>query len=265
MAIAFDAASNGTTTGATLTVAHVCAASPSILIVSVAQQGAPGTPSATYSGVAMTKLTTQAYTNGQGDVFWLANPAAGTHNIVVSTPANSTSLAAASYTSFLGSLDGNNGNSSTSATSLTASITTVVDNCWVVLGVAAQISSQSASTGATQRALGGQVNCSAGIYDNNAAKHPAGSVSESVTFSTAGYGYTIISIKPTNPQTVTDSVSETDKLFNGNLLTERVTLITVYLKVFAEIVATSDVYLHFTRGFKNLLKNISNWINTPKS
>ncbi len=200
MAINFDAASNGTIgTSADLTVAHTCTGSNLALIVCVTQQGNPATPTCTYNGVSMTRLTEQTYTNGRNDTFYLLNPSTGTHNIVVSVGSDGKSLAAGSYTGIRqdSQPDATNGTSnSTANTGFTASNVSVADNCWTILSASTQVNGQTASTGATQRATGAQLNCTAGIYDSNGPKTPAGNVSESITYSSARYGYTILSLSP---------------------------------------------------------------------
>lgn len=267
MAIAFDAASNGVqASGNTdLTVAHTCTGSALFLIVSTTQQGNNDNGTCTYNGVAMTKFTSQLYSNGRSEVFYLQGPATGTHNIVASSNCDSKSLAAASYTGHGGGIDANNGSvSDTGVTSLTGSNTSIADNCWTILGAGTQVNGQAAGAGATQRAIGAQLNCTAGVYDSNGPKTPAGSVSETVTFSSARYGYTILSIKPLVPKTVTDASSMTEGMVNGNKLTEVIGIFTVYLKTMADALGLSETYFSFQKNWANVAKVVSSWVNQTK-
>ncbi len=93
MGATFDAKS-GTATNVvnatSVTVSHICGASATVLFVivpywstSAAQQDLTGV---TYNGVTMTKIGTPARSNGQDicEIYFLAGPATGTHNIVAS-------------------------------------------------------------------------------------------------------------------------------------------------------------------------------------
>lgn len=263
MALALDATSSGGTNTNQTIVSHICAANPTVLIVNAVYKNS-STPTATYNGVSLTALTSQFFNVGGQTTYWISNPAAGTHNIIVqSASADSIGVTAVSYTGFLGSLDGNNGNQGTS-TGLTASITTVADNDWVVL-CAGTNNTISASTGATQRVQGSQNGYVGGIYDNNGPKHPAGAISESLTFTSSAYGYTIVALKPTNPQTITDTITSTEKVRGGNKLTETIHLITVYTLTFSDVITSSDAYVNGKKLFQNILKSISSWTNQSKS
>ena len=208
MAIALDATSTGST--------HTCTGSNLILFVAVTEQGNPGTPTATYNGVSMTSLGTQSYSNGSFTLFYLLNPATGSHTVSVSSGADSKTNVNTSYTGVkqTGQPDASSSGTNNSATtSLTGSVNTVADNCWVILGVGVQgdgvhNTSLAASTGATSRVLSNSVTLGAGIFDNNASKTPAGSVSDSATFFSARNGDWIVSIAPFTINNYTRSLSD---------------------------------------------------------
>ncbi len=268
MAIALDAVSSGGAATKTVTVSHTCAAN-AVLVVSFAVKNRGSvSPTCTYNGVSMTRLTLQVINLVEIAVFYLANPASGANNIVATDPtsADAVAVSAASYTGIGNATpEVTNGNTASSATSVTGSLTTLADNAWVIMGVGTG-ATQSAGTGATQRAQGNSTTAIfSGLYDNNGPKHPAGAVSEQVTFSSTDAAYTILSFKPTVPVTVTDSVSTTEKIIFGNILTEIVHVNTIILQVLTEVITTSDAYLIFRKGVKNVQKNISTWINKQRS
>ena len=82
-----DATSNGSGTGATVTVAHTVTNShPNLaLLVAVYNNDTGGDPTATYAGASMTKLTSVVIGNQPRlSFFQKLNPATGNNNIVVS-------------------------------------------------------------------------------------------------------------------------------------------------------------------------------------
>lgn len=141
MALAFDAASDGgEVIGTSNTWAHTNAGD--FLLVGVLHSGvnpaADTISSVTYNGVACTRLDTQSNhaANYILDVWYLYGPATGTHNIVV-TPSASTSTRpiAVSYSGAAqsGFPDAYPGFTSTTGNATkTESVTTVAANCWLV-------------------------------------------------------------------------------------------------------------------------------------
>lgn len=94
MAVAFDAvgpssAGAGQTTASPLTWSHTCGASATLLLVGVAVGGTTGanTVTATYNGVSMTAVDTQASNNntdGFVKLFKLVSPATGANTVSIS-------------------------------------------------------------------------------------------------------------------------------------------------------------------------------------
>lgn len=145
-AIVFDAKSSGSNANVTtLTVSHTVTGSNTILFVSVGTKdggGGAAVSGVTYNGVAMTNVSTQNISSAfYQDLWYLVNPSTGTNNIVASfggVSADQAVLSAASYTGVLqiSPLTTANTNQNSSANSLSSTITTGVDNSFVVSSVA---------------------------------------------------------------------------------------------------------------------------------
>lgn len=138
MALAFDSSSSANTqaggASSSVTFAHTVVASNCILIVTV-NNGFGATRTCTYNGVAMTHPYT--FNNGAGDqdVFYLVNPASGTHNIVYSqTSAGNYLIQGLALSGATGSTTASNfqQNFVTPTTTPTAPITTVNSGAFVV-------------------------------------------------------------------------------------------------------------------------------------
>ncbi len=182
MAIAFDAATNGgNTSGTSLTYAHIVTGSNPILTVGVV--GGIGTDvvtGVTYNGVAMALV--RKIVGGTGGsvrdiyLFNLTGAILGTHNVVVS--ASGVTFIASSAASYSGAAQSGQPNASAqgvigSNVSAAISVTSTVDNCWIV-GFLKQdnVEAPVAGAGTTVRAsgsLGGY-----GSADSNGPIHPAG-------------------------------------------------------------------------------------------
>lgn len=158
MAIAFDSSallniSNPGSSSATWS--HTCTGSSLVLFVGVlmVRISTNSIPTATYNGVSMTQIsnTVTVSPSGLGDMymFYLANPATGSNNVVVSYLSTgilgvngvSLSYTGASQTGIPDSSNSGNG----SGTSFSVSTTVVASNCWVV----AMLSDSSANIIAT--------------------------------------------------------------------------------------------------------------------
>jgi len=182
MAIAFDASSQGSASATSVTVAHTCTGSNRILITGIWVQDPAGdvVTGVTYNGVAMTQINKSINTATYGSVYlyYLIAPATGTNNVVVTKTGTDLAYAvSASYTGALQSSQPNVQNVGTgSGTSLTVSVTTTVDNCWLVgyCKSAGGTLSAGANTFARQQ---GPNNAQTYFFDSNAAKTPAGSFS----------------------------------------------------------------------------------------
>lgn len=198
MAIAIDAnsakaAPNATDT--TLTWAHTCTGSNGFLLVAIQAYSlvasADIVSGVTYNGVAMTRLDIQnssASTNYSTYVYYLAGPATGANNIVVTyTTAPGfgahwgigTSYSGVKQTGFP---DANSKGTQSGSGDVTGTVTTSADNAWVWMVSAGDdgptIAAGSGTTLRQKNAIDflnhGELMAT---YDANAAKTPAGSVS----------------------------------------------------------------------------------------
>lgn len=183
-AIAFDAAANGGTAGSSWS--HTCTGSNRVIFAANTSLQSVGTPSATYAAVSLTQVNqaTTGPANYRQNLFYLAAPTTGANTLALGGSNRigaSSSYSGASQTG----IPDNSNTGSNSTTSLTIATTTIADNCWVVMGMTTESSSndsQTAGASTTQRSTTGTLDSSVGgIYDNNAAKTPAGSVSLIVT------------------------------------------------------------------------------------
>ena len=190
-AIAFDAATNGGSTGSgtSHTFAHTTGVgSNRLLVVQVTGDNNPGDviTGVTYNSVSMT-LVTKNLTAGRAQyMFYLLNPDSGANNVVISASATIyISSMAASYTGVgqSGQPDASN-TCSESGSTLTCTVTTVADNSWTVL-VGGNGNGATAGAGTTVRVQKGNENGNF-IADSNADITPAGSTSLIITNDGAG-------------------------------------------------------------------------------
>lgn len=212
MAIAFDAASaQSQDASVTSTFAHTCSGSDRYLIVGVMVGAGNTVTGVTYNGVAMTQINTQISGGTTFDNFYLFGlvaPATGANNIVIT--ASASTFIYGGGLSYTGVDQANSVDVSTTATStvvgaITTSLTTTIDNVWLVAFVGMGNGNNNGNTitaGAstirrtTDPGLGGWYS----LFDSNAAKTPAGS--HSLNFSTTGYistpkfGINMTSIRP---------------------------------------------------------------------
>lgn len=172
-----------------MTYAHTCTGSDRILFVGTENWSSNAHPTGiTYNGVAMNLVTQQgsvgfAYT----DLYFLANPASGANNVVISW-AGSTDCGsmASSYTgaSNVSTVDSSNLGTDISASTLSVSTTSVADNCWGIAwsGNNGQgVSSVGGGTGTSRAATNGNI-----IFDSNGVIHPAGSRTFTVNVTNSG-------------------------------------------------------------------------------
>lgn len=189
MAIAFDA-SAGSNTGVpatSLTYAHTCTGTDRILFIgAMVALSTDSITGVTYNGVSATLITSRASPPTSGyyaKLYYLVAPSTGANNVVISSSSSgyvfgkSVSYTGASQT---GQPDASTTGTTTS-TSYTTSLTSIADNCWAVLYDAGD-RQPVASTGSTSRTTGSND----GIFDNNSAKTPAGSISMSLTRASGG-------------------------------------------------------------------------------
>lgn len=206
MAIAFDAATNGGNTPASLlTFAHTCSGLDRILFIPVGMGSAGGdvVTGVTYAGAAMT-LVDKLNVDGAGTflyLFVLMAPASGANNVVVSqSSAVSMYGLASSYTgaSQTGQPSGSVGKPTTTGTTLAGSTTTVGDNSWPVL--AGQLFSGVISAGAdtTSRVIGNYEFLM--LADRSAPVTPAGSSTLNISSTASGVmGMIVTSFAPPTP------------------------------------------------------------------
>jgi hypothetical protein len=179
--------------------AHTCGAAATMLFAYFFERGggSPSTASAAYAGVPMTEIGTGYLVPGDRwvHVFYLANPAAGSHTLTTgASSADAMGSAAASYTGTAATIDNSNSGSASAASSITVSLTPTADNCWVILFAKNDSGSTAAGSGATARVLSSG---SVAIMDNNAAIHPAASTSLTASFgSNADWSGVLVSIAP---------------------------------------------------------------------
>lgn len=204
MAIAFDAATyqENYSAGTSATKAFTTSGSDRFLVVSC-HSSTSSTPASavTYNGVSMTQIgSTITISPGVAwlSLWYLINPASGSNNVVATKSAGENlSLAIASYTGVKQSGQPDASGSTTgSSTSPSRSITSIADNCWAIMAIAGDGTggTLSSSTGWTKR---DSAFTRGSIGDNNAAKTPAGSISQTGTLSTSqAWGVIQITIAP---------------------------------------------------------------------
>ena len=218
MGIAFDAKSTGTTSGgsSSLNYSHACSGADRILIVTtVNHQQYGNVTGVTYGGISMTLVN---YNNGSINhgqrIFYLIAPATGANNIVI-TKSDSIGWIGSIAFSYTGANqssqpDANIVPSEYTGTSYSRSLTTVVDNTWIVWAMCA-FSGSSLTAGSNthirQDTGWGDVFGSA-MVDTNADQTPAGSKTMTVTSMSQTFASCMVSIKPVSIEAVGRSQSQ---------------------------------------------------------
>jgi len=201
MAIAFDAATDGNTvTSTSLTYSHtVTGSNPFLVVGTLGSTTTDKISGVTYNGVAMTKLNSYHIdtTDRWLSAWYLANPATGAHNVVVtSSSSDFIASSAASYTGVSAVVDSSATSTNTTSTGdLPNATTTVKDNSWHIMVGGLASGTPTAGTSTTRRVLttGGNM----AIFDGNIAITPAGSNTINMTRtggSNAGYALIGLSI-----------------------------------------------------------------------
>lgn len=203
MAIAFDAQTNPSyASGTTHTFAHTCTGSDRILFVLCWRRGGSAVSGVTYNGVAMTSLGTEILAGtGSGSqyltMWYLANPATGANNVVVTSPTSTEHIdGAVSYTgaSATGIPDAVNSLTATTQSNTSATVTSSADNCWALMFMRVDAAtSVSAGASTTRRAYTANFTAS---FDTNAATTPAGAITVNTTHFSAAVGWWMASFKP---------------------------------------------------------------------
>ncbi len=199
MGIALDTTTlSSSVTTATLTFSHNVSGSNKILWVGgYAGGGTDVITGITYNGVAMTRaIGVSQGANGFVYLYYLAAPASGANNVIVSQSGATTIQAVAC--SYIGAKQtGIPGSSATAVeqvgSNATVNTTTVADNSWLV-GVC--WTNRTNSNGADTTIRGG-VTSQFSMFDSNNAKTPAGSHSLNVTMSSSStFSIGIVSFEP---------------------------------------------------------------------
>lgn len=189
MAIAFDASASGIGASPTLTFAHTCTGSNRLLIVGAMSQSGDVVTGVTYNGVAMTQIQ---HTSANGEdvyLFSLVAPATGANNVVVSSSSGDVYGTSVSYTGVAQvSPDDGSSNGTTTAITTNLTVTTTVDNDWLVGGGRGL---STANTNSTRR-----VDAIFDMFDTNAAQTPAGSKTMVINTDTAGFPWVAMGIEP---------------------------------------------------------------------
>lgn len=264
MAIAFDAATNNGTCGASspITWSHTCTGNNLILFVTAyTGAGNDNVTAVSYNSVALTKITSQVSAGSTAalSLWYLFAPATGTHTVSVTFSSSPGSGHAVSYTGALQSSVPDSFNSGTAAGggTLTVSTTTVKNNCWLTGGFI--VESNDAGAGANTTIRNYDVDGThhtggcGGTCDSNVAETPAGSFSLAITgtartMAVASFA-PIIAISGTDTEVTSDSVSlASQALINTNTDTE----------------VTSDS-AKLNIGWNNQSKSSTTWTNQSKT
>lgn len=196
--ITFDAATNGGSgTGTSLTYAHTCTGDKRILFVGVNlyNPGADDLTGVTYASVAMTQIAKVSNASGSGQIsylYYLINPATGANNVVISKNNGAATIRsnAASYRGAKQSEqpDASGTNSTNASINISKSVTTIVENCWMVSFTFNDGAQVLESTGTTARNTAGVFMA---IGDSNAAL-PVGAYSMAWTLGAGTANWTMV-------------------------------------------------------------------------
>jgi len=187
MAIARDATSSSTTSGwsnlgTSYSLSHTCAASSVLVVYVETGSVADVVTGVTYNGVAMTQIKKQARSDSAlfGYLYFLGTPSTGANNITVSLSAAESSgiVCGSSYTGASTSNPTITAGDNATSTTCTVTMTTTVDNSWLVGGF--YTGGGAMTVGANTTKIGGATN-TAMMVDTNAAQTPTGSKSMSMT------------------------------------------------------------------------------------
>lgn len=202
--VAFDAATDGgANAGTSFIFSHTCAGDERLLHVGfIWDPGADDVVSVTYNGVAMALLA-KNLTGMNRYLYRLIAPAAGTHDVVITTTGGHTifggaeSYTGADQTSQPAAVTNS---SASGATSLLTSVTTTVNNAWTTVfeGSYNGNPEPGAGTGSTKREADAAFG-TWGFFDSGAAISPAGSTSMTTTRTSATdreIGHIMVAIHP---------------------------------------------------------------------
>ncbi len=282
MAIAFDASSFATTSGAASTsVSHTCTGSNRILIAFV-RDDSSSTTAVTYNGVSMTSIVSVTPSAHQLTAYYLVAPATGANTLSVTRSSSTAnfSVLGLSYTGAAqtGQPDASNTNSPASPGAV--SVTPVATGSWGVAGATGNANNSTySSTDQTSRISGQNV----GASDSNAVISGA----TSFTFSEAaaiGLGLIAVSIARNNETfTITETVTGTESTSavrgavttttETTTLSETIAMARGALFSILDTLSLTDILsflIQWVRqaksstSFSNTTKDASSWTNTTK-
>ncbi len=197
MAIAVDSTAGNTGTTSPNIWSHICTGSNLILFVAVRAEGVSATVSVTYNGVSMTQAGSKSSSGSEVNfLFYLLNPATGTHNVSVTFSGSYGNGASASYTGVKQSgfpdASANSGGGIVTPP-LNVSVTTVADNCWVIASGQDNTGSGVVGAGTSTTARKFQNN-SLIILDTNGVVSPAGSRTLQLTDTAGSAGLSLVAV-----------------------------------------------------------------------
>jgi hypothetical protein len=203
MAIAFDAAANGSATSNTVTFSHTVgvAANRILFVGAFATGGPPVVTGVTYNGVVMTKIASNnPQANDELSLWYLLAPASGTHDVVIMASTGFfTKGVAASYSDSVqvGIPDALvKAIGSVAASTFGLPLTTIADDCWVVAVGKTGASTIAAGAGSTSRTEIDSASASIILADNNATVTPPGIVNMAFTSGAAdSWGLIMVSFQ----------------------------------------------------------------------
>lgn len=190
MSISFDSAANGSETdvGGSVTFSHTCTGFNLILLVGV-QYDSAAAVTVTYNGISMTQLdSVNSYdtAGSKNSMFYLVSPSTGSNSVVATTTGGGgyISASSSSYSGVRQSNPIDNHAAENASNSINAqaspwsvSMTSAADNCWLIAMMGTDGGNPTnAGTNTTKRSQEATTRVT-GMFDNNAAIHPAGSAS----------------------------------------------------------------------------------------
>lgn len=204
MAVAFDAATNigGADAVTSRTGSHTTGViSNGIIIASVGlwKSGGAGdvVTSVTYNGNALTQIATAKHGSGDRRVYLYYGlaPASGAHDLVVTTSeALSINIGCATYSGVAQNAPAvSNTATPSSTTTGQITLTTGVDNSWVVMNCSTESNEPAAGTSTTERFSDPGL---FGFYDTNGAVTPAGSRTLEATASSTNWAMVAAQLAP---------------------------------------------------------------------
>lgn len=179
--IAHDASAEGQvgSGSSSLTFSHTTAGTNRLLFVCVVTGN--NSPTVTYNSVSMTQIGTGVSNTGYyTHIFYLAAPATGTNDVVITLGSGTNGILglSASYTGAAqtGIPDSSNTGTLTDSTPLSVSTTTSADNSWVVgcFGGSPNVDPSAGTATTLRQAISNALPIQGAVVDTNGAVTPAG-------------------------------------------------------------------------------------------